>query len=219
MRLKVSVKKALKVIDYLVEEGYKMTRAPYFTTSFADRDAAVDKWFDEASKVLNKVFLDAVPVYRVLKCRKPKENSFPFLYDNKQDVISPEKQLEGALDVLVGYYDYFVTQEKSPVRYLADKAEIWLYDLCCSLVPESNEAELCRYMFNLGIGEWAEMAEIHKAIKGEDYDAKVKDKSVVSNALDGINRKTKEAFDFSLLKKRKSVVALAIPSRFILEQK
>jgi hypothetical protein len=121
--------------------------------------------------------------------------------------------------VLVEYYDYLVFQEKSPVRYLADKAEIWLYDLCCSLEPESNESELCRYMFNLGIGEWIETAVLHKAIVGEEYDPKTKNKNVVVNALDGINRKTNDAFSFPLLKKSKSVVALAIPSRFILEQK
>lgn len=220
MRLKVSSKEALKIVDVLVAKGYELTRDPYFSVT-SDEEKVVDKWFDEARKDLKQIFFDSVPIYRVLKCRKPKEGvRYPvYLFPNKKEVVPIEVQLEDALDVLVGYYDYLVAQEKSPVRYLPDKAEIWLYDLCCSLVPESNESELCRYMFNLGIGEWAEISEIHKVIKGEEYDPKAKDKNAVLNALDGVNRKTKEAFDFQLLKKRKTVVALAIPTRFILEQK
>lgn len=217
MRLKVSSKEALKVVDNLVAKGYKLSRDPYFAM-VSDKDKLVEEWFDEARVALRHIFFDAVPLYRVLKCRAPKERSFS-LYLYKKNEIPPEKDLEKALDVLVEYYDYFVSQDKSPVKYLAEKSEIWLYDFCCKLEPESNEAELCKYMFQFGIGAFQEMAEIHKHITGEEYDPKAKDKNVVVNALDGVNRKTNEIFKFPLFEKKKSVVALSIPSRLVLDIK
>lgn len=216
MRLKEPPKKALQVIDYLITIGFKAIRTGYFTP---DKDKPYQTWFDKAEDYLKRVFLDFAPIYKVLKCENRKDRGYMSSLAGNAITSQVAEQMTKALDILVDYYNSLVNSHKSPVLYFPDKCEIWLYDICCSLVPESNESELCRYMFNLGIGEWVEIAEIHKTIVGEEYDPKAKNKNVVLNALDGVNIKTKDAFDFPLLKKRKSVVALAIPSRFILDQK
>lgn len=216
MRLKEPPKKALQIIDYLIQIGFKAIRSKEFTQ---DKDKPYQTWFDKARDYLSRVFLDFAPVYKVLKCEDRNDRGYMSSMD--RNAVNPQmaEQMTKALDILVEYYNVLADSNKSPVMYFPDKAEIWLYDICCPLVPESNESELCKYMFNLGIGEWIEMAKIHKNIVGEEYDPKAKNRNIVVNALDGLNRKTKDAFDFPLLKKRKSVVALAIPSRFILDRK
>ena len=216
MRLKEPPKKALQIIDYLISIGFRAIRTGHFTP---DKDKRYQTWFDKAKDYLSRVFLDFAPVYKVLKCENKEDIGYVSSFDRNRVSSEMAEQITQALDVLVEYYNVLADSNKSPVLYFPDKAEIWLYDICCSLVPESNESELCKYMFNLGIGEWVEMAKIFKNIVGEEYDPKAKNRNVVVNALDGVNRKTKDAFDFPLLKKRKSVVALAIPSRFILDRK
>lgn len=165
MRLKEPPKKALQVIDYLIKIGFKAIRTEHF---IPDKDKPYQKWFDKAKDYLSRVFLDFAPVYKVLKCENKKKIGFTSSIDPNN--VSPEmaEQIKQALDILVEYYNALVDSCKSPVLYFPDKAEIWLYDICCPLEPESNESELCKYMFNLGIGEWAEIAELHKTIVGQE---------------------------------------------------
>lgn len=211
MRLKVSPKKARQMIDLLIEKGYDISTRTSKDSIVSTR--IVDDWFGLVDKGLNKIFPDAAPIYRVFRCQKSSDVYVPDFI--RKDDRSIKDDLEEALDVLLGYYDYFVSKEDCPVQYLKDTCQLWLNDSCCALDPNSNESELCAYMFNFGINEFVGIPEIYKVITGDKYIPKTKDSNLVKNAVEGVNKKTNKVFGFNLFTKRKNVVAIYIPSQLL----
>lgn len=218
MRLKTSPKEALRKLDYLIEQGYLLEADIDDSSSrkTTEKPENSNAWFEKAEKILKEVFLDFAPVYGFLVIREPKE----CYYDNhphpERVIMTIKGEVQRGLNVLLAYYDEISKDVLSPLRYIDEKAEIWLYDICCKLEPESNEADLCKYMFKFGFGEYREIAEAHKHIIGEEYGPRLKNAKTVPNAIDGINEKTNALFGFGLLSKKKSVLALSIPSRLII---
>lgn len=221
MRLKVSPKEALKRLDNAIKTGYAL-HADSMDLDGLEIDSDFKNapeylWFIKVERMLTSIFLDFAPVFRFVRVKSSSNLYLPkrIFYPN-QGQIEEKKPVEQGIDVLLGYYDEILKEIRSPLRYIPEKAEIWLYDICCKLEPETNESELCKYMFKFGYGEYQEIAEIHKHILGEKYEPRTKSAKTVQNALNGINTKTNDLFGFALLSVRKSVVALSIPYQYIL---
>lgn len=212
MRLKVSNKEALLKIDSLIEKGFILIKEDRKKSNSIGQ---IDNWFEETARVLKAVFTDFAPIYKFLRPHYP-EDLRPFEPEKTQWSRSQSGDIQPAVDTLLSYYDEIGKYDNSPLRFNSKKAAIWLYDICCQLEPESNEAEICRYMFKFAYGEYKEISQIHKFILGEDHNPKAKNGKTVLNALEGVNSKTKEIFGFTLFTKKKSVVALSIPAPFIL---
>jgi hypothetical protein len=216
MRLKTSPKEALRELDNLIEIGYLLEAdiADSTTRKTTDKPKNSTDWFERAEGILREVFLDFAPVYRFLVVREPKGFINEKLHPERI-IMTIKGEVQRGLTVLLEYYNEISKDDISPLRYIDEKAEIWLYDICCKLEPESNEADLCKFMFNFGFGEYREIAEAHNQIVGEEYSPRLKNAKTVPNAIDGINEKTNTLFGFGLLSKKKSVLALSIPSRLI----
>lgn len=171
-------------------------------------------WMNKCIAVLKGIYLDSAPVCYFI-------NYYTELQDVKYDVgfYRIERNFEDKLTVLTQYYREVGDFVKSPLLYLEDKSQVWFNDFVVQLVPETNEAALCRYMFRFGIGEWREYAEIYEFIKGEKARSGTNWpknwRKVVDSAYDGVNRKTKHRFNFPLIERGKMQLCLSLPSRFV----
>jgi hypothetical protein len=129
--------------------------------------------------------------------------------------------LEGGLHILGEYYRQLSEQVFVPLFYIPDKAQLCFFASICPLEADSNEDAVCRFLFKqYSYHEWVEMEDIFVGALGGNRDEYGgKDKTKIENAYDGVNRKTNEAFGFPVLKKRKTLIALNLPSRFLREER
>jgi len=180
-----------------------------------DYEKQYDSWYGKALSVLEGMFQDFAPVYRFKTSLELTKFKDLFLVgDDYEKFIHVLDRFDSNLSTLVSFYNDLKVFVRSPLVYLQDKAQLWFYDFSCQLTPDSNESELCKYLFQFGVGDWKEFLDIHEAIKG-DIPAKKGWDKIVLNAYDGINKKTNKHFGFNILKKQGKLMALEIPSRFV----
>lgn len=240
MRLKVSPLEALSRIDSMVKEGSKFVPIGHrkylaneskpasseslwdvFYQKLASSSAQIDQWINKSVKELEEVFQDYTPIYSFSKAGHK-----PFKVIEEVEVLTEEsfemdvEMVEAKLQVLNDFYNSLSALTKTPLFYLAEKAQICFYNFMCQLKPSSDEAELCRYMFDFSIGERQEFSDIYAFIKGENADLSdewpKKWANSVVYAYDGVNRKTNKNFRFPIFtKEQNATLALTLPSRFI----
>src|SRR3989338_9447216 len=232
MRLKVSPKAALEAVDRLIYEGFKLERAHAETLKSAHsamrmtakNQKEIDDWYNKTVKTLRAVFIDFAPVYSFWKAiEKEKDGKKKDLYllTSRRDPQDYARMLNGGLRVLGEYYRQLSEEVFTPLFYIPDKAQICFFASICPLEPDSNEDAVCRFLFKkYSYHEWVEMEDIViGAFGGNKDEYSTQDKAKVENAYDGVNRKTNEAFGFPVLKKRKALIALNLPSRFLREER
>jgi hypothetical protein len=186
-------------------------------------DAYFDRYYDWNGKVLGElgdIFQHFAHIYRFKTSLTFTEFENPPLGNyNYRRFIEVLDRLDSNLRTLVSFYDELKILVRNPLVYLEDKAQICFYDFIQQLEPSSNEAALCKFMFQFSVGEWKEFADVYDYISGggfEDQDRWDENwKSVVNSAYDGINRKTNKVFDFPILKKQKLMLSLNFPSRLV----
>ncbi|MBP7075033.1 MAG: hypothetical protein KBA81_06580 [Rhabdochlamydiaceae bacterium] len=231
MRLKVSPKSALDSIDKLVYEGFDLQRdygSDLVSSSYANPIKNEDRkkindWHTKCVRTLRKIFLDFTPVYFFWKAIEDEEieasaSAGVVFFDGHNDKYYAQ-MLRGGLKTLGEYYSQLTDQVFTPLFYITDKAQICFFASVCPLEPSSNEDAVCRFLFGkYNYHEWVEMEDIYVGAFGgnsEEYDTQAKTK--IESAYDGLNKKTNEDFGFPLLKKRKNMIALNLPSRFLRE--
>ncbi len=108
---------------------------------------------------------------------------------------------------------YFKIEEniRSPLSYLKNCTTLCYYDFVCELKADTKESLLCEYMFNFSIGSKKEIIDIYCFIEGEKEENLLKfgSKKII-NAMEGVNKKTKEFFGFSIFKKEKSIIYVSM---------
>lgn len=244
MRLKKSPKEAIRIIDKLIQGGIKimdwirsedwdqhknpivtsleeyhaLRKATNKPTKLEDLEffsSKCDEWSKACLKELKGIFLDVAPVYSFRNASPTNINK----EDPHGDYVALEASLESKLNVLVKYYDQVSSFIRSPLVYLPEKAQIWFYDFLVQLEPDSNEASLCSFMFDFGIGELKEFEDIYAHIKGESIEESHSWpkgwRATLNNAYDGINKKTNKKLGFSVLSKSKNQLSVNFPNRFI----
>jgi len=218
MRLKVSPKEALTKIDLLLEEGYELLIDCCRIAQ--GRGEMLDDWNHKTVVELGKIFMDFSPLYEFLKVDKEAGEDESIQIKRIVDADNGSQELRESLDVLNSYCQQLSAQLYTPLFYIPDKAQVCFFVSICTLEPDSNEDALCRYMFHHhNFHEWVEMEDIFASGFGgnrEEYDKQ--DKVKIDNAYDGVNRKSNEAFDFPVFKKKKSLLCLNLPSRFLRDE-
>lgn len=230
MQLKVSPKYALQVIDDLIkktrntiltiESSYKLKESMGIQPDVynAEYRGILDEWYPDAVQRLESLIIDYAPIdsfkFPQLGISQAiKQVGVNIHYSN---ILSA---FISRIHVLQNFYKEISKNIKSSLCYLPDKTQIWFYDFCLQLKPETNESELCRFMFQFGIGEEKELAAIYAFLKGEDVDEIEKWgknwSATVKSAYESLNEKTKKRFGFPIYKKEKNVLLLEFPSRFI----
>ncbi|TSC59438.1 MAG: hypothetical protein Greene041662_470 [Candidatus Peregrinibacteria bacterium Greene0416_62] len=236
MRLKVSPKAALGTIDTLIYEGFEL-QMEYGSNLKDDHSAIIvaeedlkkiSAWHDKTVEGLRDIFLDFAPVYffwKAIDDAKVEEKEIPI---DSFRIGLPEHNykyyaqiLDGGLRILGEYYRQLSEQVFTPLFYIPDKAQLCFFASICPIEPDSNEDAVCRFLFKrYSYHEWVEMEDIFVGAFGGNKDEySGKDKTKIENAYDGVNRKTNEAFGFPILKKRKTLIALNLPSRFLREER
>lgn len=241
MRLKKSPKEALLQIDCLVKEGSKILdwirgedwdsfRNPISFGDYLDEQEEIETsdpqepefvaneiefWNKKAIKELREIFMDESPIYKF-------RDAIGYIFDkreHKKEYIKLENGLVSKISILVNYYEQLHSLVSSPLVYITEKAQIWFYDFVVQLEPDSNEASLCGFMFNFGIGELKEFEDIYAHVKGEsieESDQWPKNwKAMLNNAYDGINKKANKTLGFNILSKTKNQLSISFPNRFI----
>jgi len=220
MRLKVSPKEALTKIDNLIYEGYEML---VDCCRIAEGNGKMlREWYEKAWDVLTEVFLDFAPLYTFLKTDQEAGTrasiEIASLIDGEKDDGS--EGLRAALEVLNQYYQELSAQVYTPLFYIPDKSQICFFASVCGLQPDSNEDALCKYLFeHFNFNEWVEMENIYvRAFGGNADEYDKQDKAKIENAAEGVNKKANDAFGFSVFQKKKTLLALHLPSRFLREE-
>lgn len=220
MRLKVPPKEALRLIDILIQRGSPLydplASNRDFPSIIATKFIGLNAWYITAEATLRLIFADYTPIYKFSK------NIQKFISDIKKNNGMETSKADYnnillSLDTLATYYDQLLKEVQSVLFYIHDKAQICFYSAICQLLPSSNEASLCKFLFeNFSFNQFVEMELIYEKAFGGDsekYDRKCAEK--VKNAFNGINEKTNDSFGFPIVKKKKTLLALTIPSRFL----
>jgi len=201
--------------EHFAERSQYIRIGPEPTLTEEDLDDYHQKawvWEEKAEEELRDIYMDHVPVF-VFQSTYPQTRVF----ENCPDLTSYFKlhdTFRAKLHLLATYYNELESGMKSPLLYLPDQAKICFYDFICPLTADTNEALLCAYMFEFSIGEKAEMEDIFMgAFGGKEDEFCGKDSAKIKHAYDGINRKTNDAFGFSILKKEGKTLCLTLPSR------
>ncbi|NCP67826.1 hypothetical protein GW756_05740 [bacterium] len=174
------------------------------------------QWQQSCFEVFEIIFSDYVPVntFERASSQNRKRDLYEIYFFGKHtDLVA---LLEVKLKVLRDFYTEISKNVRSPLTYLSEKNQIVFYDFVCQLKPDSNEALLCKKMFEFPIGESIEEIDVYEFITG-DNDG-ISDKSshnLIKNACDGVNRKTKDSFGFSIMKNQAKSIKLSIPSKII----
>lgn len=127
-----------------------------------------------------------------------------------------EKKVELCIDFFESIHLELVRELKSPLHYIPEKAKILYFDVICELVPNSNEAELCRFMFQRSIGEFREKMDAYDELTGERDSVHARGwQKKIDNAIEGVNKKTFERFGFRIFTIKKNTVALTLPAQVI----
>jgi len=180
-----------------------------------------DSWKERCTTTLKSVFLDYTPLHIFTTADVPiRETSALYRQhknDQKCDEISDRWRPE--INVLISFYSELSKNAKSPLFYIPEKAQICFYDFVVQLTPETNEATLTEKLFEQAIGELIDDYELYEHITGEDTESGLgmdsKAKSLLKNAVDGINRKTDKYFGFPLVRQSKGKIALIPPTKRI----
>ncbi len=175
-------------------------------------------WTDKTTRILNNINTDFAPIYSFSSAASSKKYSTDILFSH--NFVEKDRlvdTLDAKIQVLVELYSDVKKLVVSPLMYLEDKCQIWFNDFVCQLKPETNESDLCRFMFQLGVGEWKDFSEIYEFIKGETFVNGLPKNcdAVVRNAYDGVNRQTHKSFGFNIFSKNKKVLCLSVPTRFL----
>ncbi len=118
-------------------------------------------WIKETVKILEGIYDDFATIYSFTHSKVHIEHHGDSLLSGSiNEFVDIRATMDSKIDVLRDLYDELRWEIKSPLRYFPEKTQIWFYDFVCQLKPETNESELCRFMFRFGIGEWRELAEI-----------------------------------------------------------
>lgn len=239
MRLNVSPKQALAEINQLVlqasvhlcsiesdhyekvhvYQSNKSNKKNYRQTVAFKKD--VDKydkdfwaWHELATETLLNIFTDYVPVYAFKYARTKMKSFIDEVKDDDEYFRLLIEDYRMRVDALVQHYNELQKLVKSPLFYLPESAALCFYDFVCPLKADSNEASLCRFMFEHSIGEKVEMIDVYNHMFGEQRTALgATEKDKIKNAVDGINRKTNKTFGFPIIAKDTATINLTIPAR------
>jgi len=237
MRLKVTPFEALKKINELVEKGYKIQKNELenirvekvdkvFKMGLSKRNEneidtdyhqAVFQWSNDSYNELKNIFKDFTILYDFhLRISNEK---FLNLISNSEDslILRAHKQFMIQMDILVSYYQDLSTLFKSPLGYDDKRNKLYYLDCHIQLESDSNEACLCKYMFeNYAIGDLVPYEKIYEYITGEvdTYNHK-KDFNIVKNAFGGINKKTCDRWKFPIFSSKKMFLSLELPPKII----
>ncbi len=219
MRLKVSPRIAIKKIDDLVRDGYYMINTADEQSTLAIDPYAdlysnfevFEKWTETVTKTLGEIFQDYIKTYNFQKIVDP------ILIARYSSGTLNLNDITKAFDLLAEYYNEISKLSQSPLFYVSEKAQICFLDSICQLEPDSNESNIVKFLFeNSSFGEWISyetIADNALGIHNDEYDNKAA--TSISNAYDGINKKTKKQFGFSIVSKSKSLLSITIPARFL----
>jgi len=221
MNIKITPKDANCKINELIFEGHKIIafirkdhKIKRATSKYNEADdikiyrQEFDKWYDKATKNLLATYDDYAPLYHFIN---PPSNA---MVDTgvAMQVSNILNMLELRLDILYEYYTDINRLLKAPLFYIESKSYIMYYDIACPLKHDSNQSELCKFLFRKSIGEYSEKEDIwkyiqkseaHTFIKGNnDYNPKV-DSDTINNAVEGINRNTSQTFGFRIIESKK----------------
>ena len=176
-----------------------------------------EKWRDKTEAELTAIYMDFTPMYAF-------RNSYGEYYSSPigiggadrdfQEYVNTKREIEEKTNTLISFYNALVDNIRSPLFYLPEQDVICFYDFVCPLTTDTNEASLCRLMFEHSIGEKVEMLDVYNHILGEQENTlSSEQRKTVTNACEGINKKTRDAFGFPILAKDKVTIRLTLPSR------
>lgn len=179
-----------------------------------------NKWFRKAKNDLKDIYVGFTPQYLFTHADIKTVKTDPLFRDKSYtDYMYVKNSLEAEISVLVSLYKDLQNNIRSPLNYLHEKGQICFYDYICQLTLNTNESELCKYMFQFSIGEWKEMEDIYAFITGEDINDQhtwpKNWKNTIKNAQKEVNRKSKENFGFNVFKIEKTQLSLTLPSPLI----
>ncbi len=174
------------------------------------------KWNRKALKELKAVFQHFAPLYKFESNLDFTEFKDLLLGNaNYRRFTNLLDRFDSNLRTLVSFYDDFKNSMKSPLVYIDEKSQIWFFDFMCQLKAGSNEAALCSFMFQHGIGEIKEYADIYEYVTGETDKFPKNWEKTIKSSYHGVNLKTNKLFGFPILKKEGLTLALHLPTNFI----
>jgi len=231
----MSPKEALLKIDTLIESGDKLLQHMEVENYYYHQEAVLagmkerkkkrhcedefNEWLKEVKEVIQEIFQDYTPLHKF-------QEAFVYWKDTPYPLSGIFADTFGMIDFikkklknLVEFYDRIEHFCKSPLMYIPDKALLCFYDFVIELVADTNEAELCRYMFQFDFGKEVPFGDIYDYIQGKELKKGESDKkdwlTIVKSAYTGVNRKTNERFGFPIFTKDKRVLRLGIPNHFV----
>ena len=175
------------------------------------------EWRDRTETELTAIYMDFTPMYAF-------RNSYGEYYAPQigiggidrdyQEYVNTKREIEEKTNTLIGFYNALVDNIRSPLFYLNDRATICFYYFSCPLKADTNEAALCDFLFQRSMGEKMEMLDAYNHITGSHNETlNANERKTVTNAYDGINRKTKQSFGFPIVAKDKMTLRLTLPAR------
>ncbi|MFA7277444.1 MAG: hypothetical protein WC101_00450 [Candidatus Gracilibacteria bacterium] len=172
------------------------------------------KWIERVKEALGNIYEDFAPLYQFLyaKIEYQKNTNSGAIYN---DFVRVKETLREQTNVLAGFYKDLRGDIRSPLFYIPEKNKVCFYDLVCQLQPDSNEAQLCKFLFQFSFGEFKEMEDAYVFMTGTDIGDEKNWKTKITSAYDGINEKTNKQFGFPIIQKEKSTITLVFPSRFL----
>lgn len=183
-----------------------------------DYEARHVKWVKKVEKSLKEIYEDFTPVYLFMHV-KVEYSTQPYSGSILSQFAKIKETIRAQTNVLADFYKELLSDIKSPLFYIPEKSQICYYDFICQLQSDSNEAQLCAFLFQFSFGESKEMADGYAHMTGEsteESDSWPKNwKIQMKAACDGINSKTKKLFGFPIIQRENLSIKLVFSSRFL----
>lgn len=124
--------------------------------------------------------------------------------DKFDDFIYIRNNLDAKIHFFQNLYLEIEKDAKDPLYYIPERSTICWCNRVVELGSNSNQAALCKFIFQYPIGAKKEFIDAYCFITGEDEDCF--ERSLVVTAMGEVNKKTKKIFGFSIFRKDKQLL-------------
>lgn len=212
-------------IDFLQENAPKVedgswsmdTKDKFYEIAVENYLEKRKEWGDEAVKALKMISGDYVRISQYYEAegsyyKRPLPlNAFPMMErkveDKYEDFVNVRNNFQAKIKFLQELYLEIDKKIDEPLTYIPERNTICWHARVVELQSSSNQSALCEFMFQFPIGAKKEMAEILASMEGVSIDELTKfERQKVINAVNEVNKKTKEMFKFPIFRKDKMTV-------------
>jgi hypothetical protein len=167
------------------------------------------EWAKKTIKTLKKIYSDHIPIFKFKYLKVDTSNLDPEtgLYEN----------IKKRAEVLIELYDDLKNFSRSPLFYIPDEAKLCFYEIVIELKKDTNESQLCKFLFSKEIGKVFLIESICDFIFPSSMEKEKHDLRKIKNATDSINKKTRKYFGFQIITKlsKESELRVVLPPHIV----